>query len=138
MISKSKLNELSRIQKQCVRLVAKKSMGTDPTPFFTSLKIHSILALIRLALCKIGHNISHKYWPEPLIDLFNKFGGKKQHRYPTRNKHIPNIQRHQSDQYKNSFLCGSIREYSKLPANLRQQTNSNLFIRQLKQTLNYC
>ena len=110
-------------------------MGSDLLPIFKSLQIQAIHNMIQFAMCKLGHNISHKHWPDPIIQLFDKFGGKKKHHYPTCNKHIPNIQQHQSELYKKSFLCGSIREYNKLPFSLRQQNKGNAFINQLKKCI---
>ena len=53
--------------------------------------------MIQVAMCKLGHNVSHKHIPTPIIQLFDKFGGRKQHHYSTHNKHIPNIQCHHSE-----------------------------------------
>ena len=114
-------------------MILKRNLGPDPIIHFKNSHIPTVHDMIRIALCRLRHNISHKHWPDSIIKLFNRFDGKKQHRYPTRNKHVPNIQRHQSELYKRSFVCGSICENNKLPLHLRQQTNSNIFYRELKQ-----
>ena len=81
---------------------------------------------------KLGHSISHKHFPSPIIHLFDKFGGQKLHRYPTRNKHIPNIQCCQSEQYRNSYLCRSISEFNKLPMYLRNISKTTSFLTRLR------
>ena len=42
--------------------------------------------MIKLEQCKLGYQLQNKLLPEPLQQLFQARGGKKQHRYPTRNK----------------------------------------------------
>ena len=76
--------------------------------------------MIQIAMCKLGHNISHKHFPTPIVSLFDKFRGHKSHQYLTRNKHIPNLQWHKSEQYQNSYLCRSIFEFNKLPMHLKK------------------
>ena len=87
--------------------------------------------MIQIAMCKLGHNISHKHFPTPIVSLFDKFGGCKSHRYPTRNKHIPNLQQHQSEQYWSSYLCRSIIEFNKLPLHLKSIPQTSIFLNQL-------
>ena len=84
-------------------------------------------------MCKLGHNISHKHYPSPILNLFVKFGGKKAHRYPMRNKHVPNVPWHYSEQYNKSFLCKSVTAYNNLPQKLKNVVNTTTFIRELKQ-----
>ena len=114
MISQSKINEIFKIQKQCVCILGHPNQGQDTIKHFRDLHITPINDMIQIAVCKLGHNISHKHIPAPIIQLFDKFGGRKLHRYPTRNKHITNIQHHHSEQYKKSFLCRSISEFNNL------------------------
>ena len=57
-------------------------------------KILKLEQLITLKLCRLGHKISHFQLPTPIIKVFNHNGGKKIHRYPTRNRNTPNIQKH--------------------------------------------
>ena len=64
----------------------------DTIECFRDLHIIPINDMIQVAMCKLGHNISHKHIPTPIIQLFDKFRGRKQHRYSTCNKHTPNIQ----------------------------------------------
>ena len=60
--------------------------------------------MLEYELCKLGYNLKEKLLPEPLINLFENYG-KKTHHYSTRNKNLPNIKRHKSNEYNKSFLC---------------------------------
>ena len=50
--------------------------------------------------------------------MFNAYG-KKTHSYNTRNKDLPNIKWHKSDNYNKSFPCRSLHNYSTLMRNLQ-------------------
>ena len=132
MITQQKINELFNIQKQCVRIIKGLRKTDNTSHWFSELWIPKIKDSIHLAMCKLGHNISHKHYPTPILDLFVKFGGEKVHRYPTRNKHIPNVQRHYSELYNKSFMCQSIIAYNILPQKLKKEINTTTFIRELK------
>ena len=88
MLSASQLSDLQKAQVECINIVA----GAHNE--FKQLHVLSVNQLIQNSLCKMGHKVSHRYLPEPLLKIFNTHGGRKVHRYPTSNKHIPNIQRH--------------------------------------------
>ena len=115
IISQSKISGIFKIQKQCVHIMGHSNQGQDMTKHFRDLHITPINDMIQIAMCKLGHNISHKHTPAPIIRLFDKFGGRKLHRYPTCNKHIPKIQHHHNEWYKKSILCRSISEFNNLP-----------------------
>ena len=132
MITQQKVNELFNIQKQCAWIITGQQKTVDISHLFSKLQILKIKDLIHIAMCRLGHNISHKHYPSPILNLFVKFGGKKAHRYPTRNKHVPNVQRHYSELYNKSFLCKSITAYNDLPLKLKNVVNTTTFIRELK------
>ena len=132
MITQQKINELFNIQKQCVRIIKGLRKTDNTSHWLSELRIPKIKDSIHLAMCKLGHNISHKHYPTLILDLFVKFGGEKVHRYPTRNKHILNVQRHYSELYNKSFLCQSIIAYNILPQKLKKEINTTTFIRELK------
>ena len=92
--------------------------------------------MIQFNLCKLGQQMTHKHLPKPLQDILNADGGKKTHRYPTRNKSTPNIQKHQCTIFNRSFLCQGIKEFVKLKDNLKWENNPFCFARQLKNYLN--
>ena len=108
---------------------------TNIQQIFTELRLMPVQKMIKFAMCKLGYNVSRKQYPEPILTLFKKFGGQKIHCYPTRNKHIPNLQRGYTEQYRNSFLCRSIVDYNSLPTDLISITTSSLFLSQLKSHL---
>ena len=92
--------------------------------------------MIQFNLCKLGQQMTHKLLPQPLQNILNADGGKKTHRYPTRNKYTPNIQKHQCSIFSQSFLCQGIKEFVKLNDNLKWENNPFRFARQLKNYFN--
>ena len=76
MAPHSQLNELSKLQKQCVCIINKSSPTSDITGQFERLKILKLDELITLNLCKLGHKISFNYLPKPIIQIFNFDRGK--------------------------------------------------------------
>ena len=135
MISQSMLKEIYMVQKKCEYLMKPTGKGTNIQQIFTELRLMPVQKMIKLAMCKLGYNVSREQYPEPILTLFKKFGGQKTHRYPTRNKYIPNLQRGYTEQYRNSFLCRSILEYNSLPIDLKSITTSSLFLSRLKNHL---
>ena len=92
--------------------------------------------MIQLNLCKLGHQMTHKLLPQPLQTFLMLTKEKKPHRYPTRNKHTPNIQKHQSIMFNQSFLCQGTKEFIKLNDTLKQENNPPRFVKQLKKQFN--
>ena len=101
-------DKLYKAQKACIRTVAKLKPRDSLHGVFQALWIIPFLDLIQLELTKLGFKVSKKYLPEPILAIFNANGGEKKHKYQTRNKAIPNIQKHQSNLFSNSFLCENI------------------------------
>ena len=115
MAKKSYINSLFAIQKQCIRLVHKCNTTADCIPLFKQSKMLSLHNIINVELAKQGYNINRKLLPKPILGIYDKNGGKKIHRYPTRNKMTPNIQKHHSTQFNPSFICRSTVIYTNLP-----------------------
>ena len=67
MIPQSKINEIFKIQKQCVCIICHFNQGQDTTNQFRDLNIIPIKDMIKIAMCKMGHNISHKHIPALII-----------------------------------------------------------------------
>ena len=132
MISQSMINEIYKIQKKCIHLMRPQGQWRDVSLIFDELCVMPVQSMVKFALCKLGHNVSHRVYPTPIIEQFNRYGGLKTHHYPTRNKHIPNLQRGYSEQYRTSFLCTSILEYNSLPGSLKHIASSSVFICRLK------
>ena len=134
MVSESQLNGICKIQDQCIHIISSKKYD-DIKELYKSLSIQPIDQLIKGSLCKLGHSLNHKQLPSLLIRLFNIHGGGKTHRYPTRNKNVPNVQKHKAQVFNQSFLCRSIVEYGKLPTELKTEKNKRTFEHNLKQHL---
>ena len=124
MITQQRVHEIFNIQKQCVRLITGQKKIIDSSSLFNKLWILKFKDIIHIAMCKLGHNISHKHYPSPIPKLFNKFGEEKTHRYPTRNKHVPKVHWHHSEWYNKSFLCRSVTVYNNLPQRLKNVDNT--------------
>ena len=67
--------------------------------------------------------------------MFDADGGKKMHKYPTRYKKTPNIQKHHSTTFNKSFICQAIKQYNNIPGNLKQEQSLQRFITQFKKYL---
>ena len=59
----------------------------------------------------------------------------KLHRYPTRCKNTPNIQRHKSETFNRSFLCKSIVEFKGLFSELTNSKSDKHLIKAMKKHL---
>ena len=92
IIPKSSHNSLYRLKKECVKLVAKMPKHSNAEPIFKRQCIIRLPDLIKNELCKLGYKVTNKLLPKPLVELFEQQGGKKTHKYETRNKNTPNIQ----------------------------------------------
>ena len=118
MLSKSKMNEIYVLQKQCIRIISNVRGNTLTEPLFQNLKIVKFSDMIRIELCKYGFKIANRLIPRLVQLLMENKGGLKQHRYETRNKNTPNMHRHTSEHYYKRFTCQSIKEYNRLSLNL--------------------
>ena len=134
-LSGSSLKELSKLQIHCIEMIAP-PRSTDTLITMRQLNILPLNNMIQFNLCKLGQQMTHKLLPQPLQNILNADGGKKTHRYPTRNKYTPNIQKHQCSIFNRSFLCQGIKEFVKLNDNLKWENNPFCFARQLKNYFN--
>ena len=134
MVSATQLTSLKRIQEQCIRIIAKDTMSNIDN-LHVKLCVPTIANMIKHKLCLLGHLINHKQIPRPIRKLFKAHGGEKQHRYPTRNKNIPNLQQHQSHIFNKSFLCQSFMEYVKLPSYIKARKSTTSFNGKIKNYL---
>ena len=137
MISKTQQKRLYNLQSACIRIIAKKPKSYEVDALYKSLGVIHFPDLIKQEQYKLGYKISRKILPEPLIALFDKKGGKKCHRYPTRNKHIPNIQRHTTTQMNSSFLCQSLNHFMQLLDTTKQCPSLSSFCKHIKKILKY-
>ena len=88
--------------------------------------------MIQLEMYKLGQQLKFKQLPDPIIREFNANGGMKMHRYPTRNKNLPNIQRYQGTLFNKSFLCRGITCYMLLPVEMQSMTSKTMFVKHVK------
>ena len=136
MAKKSDITSLFVIQKQCIRLVHNCRITADCTPLFKQSKMLSLHNIINVELAKLGYSINRKLLPKPILDIYDKNGGKKIHRYPTRNKMTPNIQKHHLIQFNCSFICRSTVIYTNLPTEIKQKQNIYRFTTHVKKYYN--
>ena len=100
-----------------------------------TLGILPFWSMIQLKQCQLGYQLTYRLLPAPLQKVFDDNGGKKSHRYPTRNKSTPNIQKHHCILFNKSFLCQSIKQYSLLSDCLKKEPNISRFVKQMKKHL---
>ena len=94
----------------------------------------SIDEINKFELCKLAYGVKQKLLPVPIIAMFNEAGGKM-HRYPTRQKNLPNIKKHKSDEYNKSFLCKTISNYNCLSDKIKLSNSRTEFINNYKKQL---
>ena len=88
--------------------------------------------MIKIELCKFGAQISNNLLPKPIQELMKKRSGWKTHGYDTRNKRIPNTQKHTTTHFNISFMRRGITEYSNLTFDLKSITNISTLTTKLK------
>ena len=74
------LDMLNRQQNKCIQQIDR---SKSLTQMYKHLNILKLSDMIKLEQCKLGYQLQNKLLPEPLQQLFQARGGKKQHRYPT-------------------------------------------------------
>ena len=136
MLSITQLNQLKKVQNDCTAIISKsKHKDIDSCAHDKSLNILSVEQMSLLSLCKLGYMVTNSLLPSPILKLFNADGGKKPHRYDTRNKNTPNIQKHQSTQFNKSFLCQAIKMYTEVQDPIKHEPTQYRFNRHLKKQL---
>ena len=132
MIPKSSYNSLYRLQKECIKLVAKVPKSSCVEPLFDHLNIIKLPGLIENELKKLGYKITNKLLPEPLTELFLINGGRRKHRYDTCQKNVPNVQNHSTLLFNRSFLGKCLSLYSRLPNSIKLKTSLSGFYQAIK------
>ena len=130
MSQKSSQNHLYRLQKECVSIICKQKGPIDEG--FKHLKIIGLPDLITFHQQKLDYKATHKLLPVPILELFDRRGGKKSHCYPTRNKNTPKKQAHQNVTFNKSFLCKAIMNCNQLPLQLKCKNTIQSFVNKLK------
>ena len=133
MISNISLMKLQKIQNKCFKLI----FGSEGTvENYHSSKILRISEMIKLVNLKHGHKVQYSHLPgQVLLYSITDNNGKcltNDHRYPTRNKGIPNLPVTDCMHYRQSFLYQSTLIYQKLPLSVKSISNESLFINRCK------
>ena len=108
MMTKTSKTELEKLQKACICLINKKKKNASTNELFIRNRLLKFSDMIHIELLKFGYMLSKKCLPNPISKIMNKKGGQKTHPYPTRNKRIPNIQRHNDQSFNSSYLCKGV------------------------------
>ena len=136
MISQCSLTKLQRIQNKCFKLI----FGCEATvDNYHSFKLLRLSDMIKIANLKHGHKVQYSHLPERIL-LCNKTDNNdrllvKDHRYPTRNKGIPNLPFTDCLHYRRSFLYQSILIYQHLPLSLKSISSESLFVNRCKELI---
>ena len=115
MLKSAQITDLYNQQKQCIRAIDGQKSKCDINKIFKKLNILKFSDMIKLEMSKMGYLLQTDGLPTPIMQQFNLHGGLKTHRYPTRYKNLPNIQKHESKLMNQSFMCKSITTYMTLP-----------------------
>ena len=135
MTSQSQINELYLAQKSCLKHMFNKPKTYNTDRLFRELDLLKLQDIITLEQCKLGYKLVNNKIPNPIKKLMQQKGGKKKHRYNTRNKNLPNIQKHQSKSFNTSYLCKGITNFTKLPTDVKNSKTLKSFTRQVKRIL---
>ena len=112
----------------------------DPTlsldELFAEHKILRFKDMVKLEQCKLGYKLCHDLLPKALsnnmkMDHRNKCITKT-HKYPTRNKTIPNLPNVLGRKYRSSFLLSAIKLYSALDNEIQSSANLSIFVNRCK------
>ena len=133
MLSKTQLSQIFQEQKLCVHLLGKGS--NIMTELFNTFKVMKFPDMIRLELCKFGTRVARKQIPKPIQLLMELRGGIKKHKYNTRKKEVPNVQKHKSPKFNTSFIHRGIIEYNALSRELTKMDKMPLFVKNLKREI---
>ena len=124
MLSSELTRKLCTLQNKCVKLV---DLSKTTNQTYKQHRILKLADIIDLEQKKLGHKLVHWELPENLEKLMmtNSTGCllKKQHHYETRNKKLPNLPKHSSKLYNNSFLHQSLKNYNNLDDTTKNYTN---------------
>ena len=106
---------------------------------YTKEKMMRLDDLIKIENIKLGYKLEHSQLPTTIQNMLNTDSKEKSlvktHPYPTRTKNVPNLPRAQNKAYHTSFLVKSIKEYEKLPLELRESKTLSGFIRKAKKRM---
>ena len=79
MISKSQMNKIYTLQKQCVRLMSKDKTASKDC-LFKRYRVIKLPDMMQMELCKFGFKLAKNKLPKPLKALMESRGGRKAHK----------------------------------------------------------
>ena len=133
MITRTQLNQLQIEQNKCIRLI---EPNLNTSSIFKKHKLATIDQIIIIENNKLGFCIDRKTVPPALYKVITEDSKgqtlMKTHGYSTRNKSMPNLPRVKNLKYQSSFLSKGIKEFSKLPQELKDTKSWTLFKTKIK------
>ena len=92
--------------------------------------------MVKLEQCKLGYKLCHDLLPNALSNNMKRDHRNesiiKTHKYPTRNKTIPNLPNVSGRKYRSSFLFNAIKLYSALDNEIQSSVNLSMFASRCK------
>ena len=92
--------------------------------------------MVKLEQCKLGYKLCHDLLPNALSNNMKRDHRNesiiKTHKYPTRNKTIPNLPNVLGKKYRSSFLFNAIKLYSALDNEIQSSVNLSIFASRCK------
>ena len=133
MIELGTKNKIQTCMDVCFNLI------THQTPTKANYKSERMLRLdelIKLENIKLGYKLEHSILPTTIHDMLKSDSKNtslvKTHPYHTRTKNIPKMPTALCKSYHASFLVQSIKEYEKLPLELRESRTLSACIKKVK------
>ena len=128
------LNKIRKTLNMCVKILKPK---TEINKSYGELKILTLDQLIKLEHNKLAYKIANGTLPIKIKEIINHDQNnkslQKNHKYNTRKKSRPNIQRPKTKNYTRSFLCNGIRALDELTPDLTICTSITSFVKKCKQ-----
>ena len=132
MSKKSQLNSIYGLQKACIKSICKQPKTTNIMELLKRHKLLKIKDIVVLELGKFGYKLANNLLPSPLKKLMEAKGRTKTHRYPTRNKKIPNIQKHSISTFNHSYMCRSLVIYGQTKQHIKAMKTVKSFAQSFK------
>ena len=135
MITSENKQKLKIMQNNCVKLL---DLSKRLDEIYRKHKILKVDELVNLEQKKLGYKLNNDLLPLNLakVLLTDRIGKtlKKQHKYSTRQKYLPNLPSHHSRLYNNSFLVQSIKNYNNLNLDTKNLKTLHKFAATIKES----
>lgn len=129
-ISQQKL--LDNSHSRCVRQIKKTALNINKESIHKSMKILDMDNLISLELSKLAFKFKQETLPTNIKNLFPK---TTIHKYQTRNKAAPAIQKVRTCIFANSFLTETNKAWTKLTQDVKNSTTLKSFSKKFKNNI---